>query len=728
MFQKRPNANRPAKPPRRPARAQTPKRSPAAKNSDYEAHKRRARERQAGLVRAGQDIGPIPPCKNPARRAACAKNLQLYAETYFAERFPLAWSQDHLDVWRELQRVVGAGGLQAIALQRGGGKTTQLDTAISWAINYGYHSYAVLATATAKLSPRRISVQKVAYLVNDLLAEDFPEICFPIRAMGNRANKCAGMLSEGRNLWPASNESQWSTKRIILPTVPGSPASGAIMEASGLLEALRGLNYPRADGTIARPTLILLDDPQTDRSARSPLQCQTRAEALSKGILYLGPPDRKISALAAVTVIEPGDMADQILDRAKNGSWHGIRCPALRSFPSDLQLWDQYADIFRGELSAGSADFAQSRKFYRAHRKALDAGADPAWPARKEDCLSATEFLMRRFIQDRRAFMSEFQQEPERDEDTTAAADQLTADQLCARVGTSDRGEVPPAVQRITWFVDVHKEILYWVVCGWEPGFTGHVLDYGTWPKQDGTYFDHRHLRHKITKSAAITATTREGQTQQALSAFFAEFAARDWRRADGLELRPDLGLVDANDGEVTDAIYAACRAAQKTAGLRVMPSHGQSFGPAKCPISRWDRTNLKEAVVGDEWLLPAPKKCRIIRHVVFDANRRKAFLWRRLCTPIGDPGAMVFFHAEPQRHRLLAEHIASEKGTRVTGPHGELIVYQLSPGQPNHWLDCLSGCATAESICGGKLRSALPQATAKPAPPRSAVTYYDPL
>jgi hypothetical protein len=89
---------------------------------------------------------------------------------------------------------------------------------------------------------------------------------------------------------------------------------------------------------------------------------------------------------------------------------------------------------------------------------------------------------------------------------------------------------------------------------------------------------------------------------------------------------------------------------------------------------------------------------------VVFDAGRRKSFLWRRLTTPAGDPGSLTFWHATGSRHRLISEHVTSEKGTQVSGPWGEMTVWQLIPGRPNHWLDCLSGCATAESMCGGRL------------------------
>jgi len=152
--------------------------------------------------------------------------------------------------------------------------------------------------------------------------------------------------------------------------------------------------------------------------------------------------------------------------------------------------------------------------------------------------------------------------------------------------------------------------------------------------------------------------------------------------------------------------VYDVCRQAKRTHGLRVMPAHGVPFGPAKRPISQWPRKTTKGAA-GDEWHVPPPSRGRAIRHVLFDAGRRKSFLQRRLSTPAGDPGSLTLFAAAPHKHRLIAEHVTAEAGVKVSGPYGELTVWTLQPGRDNHWLYCLSGCCTAEAILGGQLAPA---------------------
>lgn len=677
---------------------------PDERDDKYEQRKRRERTRQAEQARSGSDLGTIPKPKSPKRRAKAEQSLLAFAETYFAERFTLEWAPHHLLEFEHIERVIRMGGRQVIGDPRGDGKTTRLEVAIMWAvIAVQLHQYAALLTAVGKHASKRVNSIKTALLTNDTLAADFPEVCWPIRKMGGIANRCAGMHIGGAPCWPAA-ESVWAKTRIVLPTVAGCGCSGAVIEAAGLLEATRGLNHATAAGEIIRPTLALIDDPQTNRSARSTLQSEEREEAISAGILYLPGPTRKISALASVTVIQPGDLADRLLDREQHPEWHGIRNKMLSTWPTRMDLWDEYADIYRDELAEGGHGVRATR-YYRKHRAEMDAGAAVSWEARKEDASSALENAMQKFIEDRGSFFSEMQNEPEIDVQE-GAVDVLPAAAIAAKVSGYQRWEIPPACERLTWFVDVHKQLLYWAVCAWEQGFTGYVIDYGTWPEQKAQYFDLRHARQTISGDRRVTAGTLEGKIAQALDHCFGEICGRKWQRKDGAVMDLELGLVDANWGECTQAVYDVCLQAKTKYGRRIMPSHGMPFGPAKMPISRWDRKKTgRKGLWGDEWHVPPPGRGRALRHVLFDHGRRLSFLHRRLATPAGDPGSLYLFHAPPNRHRLMSEHLTAEKGSKVSGTYGDLIVWTLIPGRDNHWLDCLSGCCTAESVLGGKLR-----------------------
>src|SRR5262245_62454854 len=108
------------------------------------------------------------------------------------------------------------------------------------------------------------------------------------------------------------------------------------------------MKYKRADGRSVRPTLVVLDDPQTDESARSLSQCAARESILAGAVLGLAGPGKKISGIMPCAVIRPADMADNILDRDTHPEWNGERTKMVYSFPTDTKLWQHY-DAIRAE-------------------------------------------------------------------------------------------------------------------------------------------------------------------------------------------------------------------------------------------------------------------------------------------------------------------------------------------------------------------------------------------
>ena len=93
------------------------------------------------------------------------------------------------------------------------------------------------------------------------------------------------------------------------------------------------MKYKRSDGHAVRPSLVVLDDPQTDESARSLSQCANRESILAGAVLGLAGPGKKISGIMPCTVIRPADMADNILDRDKHPEWNGERTKMVYAFP-----------------------------------------------------------------------------------------------------------------------------------------------------------------------------------------------------------------------------------------------------------------------------------------------------------------------------------------------------------------------------------------------------------
>ena len=125
--------------------------------------------------------------------------------------------------------------------------------------------------------------------------------------------------------------------------MPGSHASGAIIKVAGITGRIRGMKSKRADGRTVRPTLVVLDDPQTDESARSLSQ-----GILARAVLGLAGPGSKICGIMPCTVIRPGEMADSILDRDIHSECNGEQTRMADAFPTGEALWNRYAEASRG--------------------------------------------------------------------------------------------------------------------------------------------------------------------------------------------------------------------------------------------------------------------------------------------------------------------------------------------------------------------------------------------
>lgn len=672
----------------------------------YDAVRERALARSKALSMSGRDIGELPEVQKPDRKARAARDFRFFCEQYFPQTFTLGWSDDHLKVVAKIEQAVLEGGLCAMAMPRGSGKTTLCEIACLWAMLYGHREFICLIGADEEHAASMLDSIKAELENSELLLADFPEAVYPIHALEGIHQRAGGQLYQG-----AQTHIGWTAKEIVLPTMPDSAASGAIIRVAGITGRIRGMKHKRPDGQSVRPSLVLIDDPQTDESARSPSQCTTRERILAGAILGLGGPGKKIAGLMTITVVRPDDMADRILDREKHPQWQGQRTKMVYEFPDDEALWAQYAEI-RAEGLRSDAGIAEATAFYRKNRKAMDAGAVIAWPQRfNHDELSAIQHAMNLKLQDEHAFWAEYQNEPL--PERTAEEDVLTADQIAAKTNGMKRGEVPIGASHLTMFIDVQGKMLYWLIAAWEDDFTGYVVDYGTHPDQKQPYFTLRDARR--TLAAVFPRMGQEGAIYAGLEAMTNAQLVREFRRDDGAMLKIERCLIDANWGTSSDVVYQFCRQSPHAALL--MPSHGRYVGASSIPFSEYKRKRGDR--IGHNWRVPNVQGKRAVRHVLFDANYWKSFVHARLTVAMGDPGCLSLFGRQPESHRLLAEHLTSEYRVQTEGRGRTVDEWKLRlAGSDNHWLDCLVGAAVAASMQGAVLFGT----DAKPAAPRKRI------
>ena len=660
----------------------------------YEDKKNAARNRNLAMAMAGRDIGELPDVVDPERKKKCERDFRLFCKEYFPELFALEWSPDHLKVIKKVEQAVLHGGLFAMALPRGSGKSTITEVAAIWAMLYGHREFVVLIGATESAALELLDSLMTELEVNERLFSDFPEVCFPIQQLDGIANRCAGQLYHGER-----TRITWTSNEIVLPTIKGSKASGVVVRVAGITGRIRGMKYKRPDGRSVRPSLVVIDDPQTSESAGSLEQTRKRIRVLAGDILGLAGPGQKISGIMPCTIIRPGDMADIILNRQTHPDWNGERTKMVYEFPKNMKLWEQYADI-RAEALRTEGNIQQATDFYAKHRAEMDEGAKVSWEARfNPDEISALQHAMNLKLQDEVAFQAEYQNDPLPED--AGGEEILSIDAICEKINGLPHNKVPLACNHVTTFIDVQKALLFYVVVAWADDFTGSIIDYGSWPDQHRREFslaDANPTIQSLNPRAGL-----EGGLYAALTALTDDLLGREWEREDGAMMKIERALIDANWGQSTEVVYEFCRES-KFAGV-VLPSHGRYVGASSKPMTEYRKQPGDR--LGFNWMMPSVIKKRAVRHVIFDSNFWKSFVHARLAVPTGDHGSLTLYGRIPGVHQLLAEHLTAEYRVKTSGRGRTVDEWKLKPEHhDNHWLDCLAGCA----VCGSMLGCSLPE------------------
>ena len=660
----------------------------------YEEKKNAARNRNLALAMAGRDIGELPEVVNPERKKRCRTNFRMFCEEYFPETFSLEWSPDHLKAIHKIETAVLMGGLFALAMPRGSGKSSLTEVAAIWAMLYGHREFIMLIGATESAALELLDSLMTEFEINEHLAADFPEVCYPIQQLDGIANRCAGQLYHGER-----TRITWTSNEIVLPTIKGSAASGIVVRVAGITGRIRGMKYKRPDGRSVRPSLVVIDDPQTSESAGSLEQTRKRIRVLAGDILGLAGPGQKISGIMPCTIIRPGDMADIILNRQTHPDWNGERTKMVYEFPKNMKLWEKYAEI-RAEALREEGNFRRATEFYEAHRAEMDEGAKVSWEARyNNDEISALQHAMNLKFQDEQAFQAEYQNDPLPED--TGGEEILSIDAICAKINGLPHNKVPLACDRVTLFIDVQKALLFYVVTAWAENFTGSVIDYGSWPDQHRREFSLADANPTI--QSEFPRAGLEGGLYAALTALTDDLLGREWEREDGAVLKIERALIDANWGQSTDLVYEFCRES-RFAGV-VLPSHGRYVGASSKPMTEYRKQPGDR--LGFNWMMPSVAKKRAVRHVIFDSNFWKSFVHARLAVAIGDKGSLTLYGRIPGVHQLLAEHLTAEYRVKTSGRGRTVDEWKLKPERhDNHWLDCLAGCA----VCGSMLGCNLPE------------------
>lgn len=642
-----------------------------------------SRERSA----EGREIGPLPPVADPKRKNRGLDDAEFFHRAYFPNRFYLEFGPPHRAAIDALRRCTEDGGLKAVAMMRGGGKTTLTECEVIRALVYGLRRYVVFIGATDGLAARALKRIFKEFETNDRLLEDFPEVCWPIRALDRITQRARGQTLGGE---PTMMEI--TDGHLVLPRVRGAATSGAVIQSFGLTGALKGLNVLAPDGTPIRPDLVVIDDAQTRESAKSPTQTDDRERIICDDVLGLAGPRTKMAAVFLCTPIYPNDLTERFINRDRHPEWQGTRTRMVEQMPARMDLWDEYSEVRRESLRSGDGG-ARGNDWYAERRADMDRGCVLAWPDRvKDGDVSAVQTAMNLYYENPIGFRSEYQCEPEAVQ-LGAGARELVPAQVAERTNGADRLAVPPGCTRVTAGVDCGGELLWWVVTAWNERFGGAVIDYGCWPKQARTVFAASDPRPGM--SDVYPGLTDPQRVYAGLTDLLPAVVGRAYLGAGGQEYRVERCLVDA--GWQPDAVYQAL-ARSPLAGV-VYASKGVGRSTTQAGVAKWKPRPGERS--GHHWRLTAGEKAGR-RQVQFDPDAWKTFLHGALTIPQGGPTGLRLWGKAAAAHELFAEHCGAEFSEPATLKGDTFDKWQVRPDRrDNHLWDCLVGCAVAASVQG---------------------------
>lgn len=643
------------------------------------------RERRA----LARDIGPIPEIVNPDRREKCRLDPAAFGRTYLRATFSLPFSKTHLKVIARGKRSVLRREKYALGVFRGFGKSSLAELFVLWGALYGHLRFVPIIGPDKAHASGILESLLVELTYNPLLADDFPEVCKPIESLEGISQRCKGQTYTAKDGSRRPTLIGYGEDYLVLPAIEGSKASGVFIKAYGLTGSLRGMKHRQPDGEVLRPDWVLLDDPQTDESAKSPSQCVYREELVNGTISGLSGHLRKMGGLACLTIIRKGDLADRLLDRETHPEWSGDVFPMLIK-PSDREsdLWlDEYASRRRAiytDLEGGrERAVKEATDFYRKHRKQMDAGAVVAWnAARNEDELSGIQHAYNCFIDwGEAAFRAECQLDPI--DPFAGIRPPIEPKDLLAKLNRLKAGICPAGSSVVVGFADIgSRSHVHYMLCGFGDDYSGAILLYGA-SKVEADFGG---------VEAAIGKTLKKTLDEILTKPYPVE--------GGGPALRVERFLVDS--GWKASTVYEFCRWAGYP-GI-VVPSKAQGSErelrpPRKLPRRYWGpgwyhAPTLAAARSGrnDQWL------------TMYEADFFKSLAAERLRTPLGGRGC-VSINGDPRRRermRELAEQLTSERSREKERSDGETFEkWSVLPGRPNHLWDCFVGCTAAAAYLG---------------------------
>ena len=586
---------------------------------------------------------------------------------FFPDRYYLPWSEVHYTLVDEIVRRAKHGGDQALAAPRGEGKSEVVTGILVYLICARITRFPVIVAASLEMAASIFEDVKYHFEANDRLCEVYPSICVPVRALEGSSQKGKKQHIDGER-----TRIEWSTKKIVLPIVPGSPYGGVCLRYFGIESAMRGIKN-RGE----RPDFVLVDDPETEQSAASHIQVALRMKLLERAVSGLAGPDKKISLVMVGTIQNDYCLTSQLTDPKQNATFNGKRFGVFTEFPTNKEHWDEYIRLRQLDQCDGDETAKNATAYYVKNREEMDAGAVVTNHHRynKASELSTIQAAYN-FISDRGigAFMAECQNDPIPDKNIESLG--LTPRIVQGRVHFDTRGIYPKTADKFTIGIDIGKYASHWVAVAWDSDIcSARIIDYG------------------VAETSGLSVGCDDHTVDHAIQRML-----REWREDVVMRfpVMPDAVMIDS--GDFTQSIYSITR----EFGAPFYSSKGWS-GKQMSFDKQQDVKNRK--MCGDNWNATIQPTGLVLYNI--NVDHWKQWVHQRFMTRAFDEGnsmvsgSMSLFATDTKReHHSFSYHITAEEYREEFIEGAGLKRYWHQLRKNNHWLDaCVYSCAAANML-----------------------------
>lgn len=309
-------------------------------------------------------------------RCLLGRDFLKFRQFYFAHYHKKSDAKFHREIAELLSDISQKrGGKVAIAAPRGSAKSTIVSLEyVIYSICYKLESFIVVISSTADQAIGLLADIKKELQENRRLIQDFPGVC----EIGAK---------------PAPP--RWTQREIIT-------RNNIKVLALGTGQQIRGRRNKES-----RPTLIILDDVETDDPSQNPENYSKLSDWLTKSVFKSGTPETNVVCVG--TIHHYNSLLAQFVSERSFPGWHKRVYRSVVSWPARSDLWEQWVNIYNNQHEyKGNTGSEAAKEFYKVNEEAMLSGAEVLWP----EHLSYYSLMELREQDGYMSFNSEMQNEP----------------------------------------------------------------------------------------------------------------------------------------------------------------------------------------------------------------------------------------------------------------------------------------------------------------------------